>query len=60
MPAIELVHWYSYLPTSVKTLEAVDHERHGTTATGLGHTPAASDAFCREKTIFFQSLVLLS
>ena len=32
--------------TSVNTQEAVDQERQGTTATGLGHTPAVREAFC--------------
>lgn len=31
--------------TSVNTDDAVAQERQGTTATGLGHTDAASDAF---------------
>ena len=33
--------------TSVKTQEAVDQEKHGTTATRFGHTAAERDAFCR-------------
>ncbi len=34
--------------TSVNTLAAVDHERHGTTGTDLGQTQAARDAFCKQ------------
>ena len=33
--------WY----TSVKTEEAVDHDKHGTTATGLGQRQAVREAF---------------